>query len=217
MAVAAGAAWYREIQIHEDLGHVCRVCGMIVREGLTQSLIISGERHQGQEHISLKSVQRILMRLSLVNVRIAEELNALDIVIHPRHEKQMRPHQLAEILEVDAANRASSLTDVTVDSLVRSINVADGVKARFFTNILSLVESAVEKQSGRRTGLGSKRKCWLVAADSLENTYETAFKKVIPKLWFESSEQCCTSEDFQLNEVDINNSGDELLDNRTMC
>uniref|UniRef100_A0A453LDT0 SNF2 N-terminal domain-containing protein n=3 Tax=Aegilops tauschii subsp. strangulata TaxID=200361 RepID=A0A453LDT0_AEGTS len=52
-------------------------------------------RHQGQEHISLKSVQRILMRLSLVNVRIAEELNALDIVIHPRHEKQMRPHQLA--------------------------------------------------------------------------------------------------------------------------
>ena len=45
MAVAAGAAWYREIQIHEDLGHVCRVCGMIVREGLTQSLIISGERY----------------------------------------------------------------------------------------------------------------------------------------------------------------------------
>lgn len=33
-----------EIQIHEDLGHVCRVCGMIVREGLTQSLIIDGER-----------------------------------------------------------------------------------------------------------------------------------------------------------------------------
>uniref|UniRef100_A0A453LDW1 Uncharacterized protein n=1 Tax=Aegilops tauschii subsp. strangulata TaxID=200361 RepID=A0A453LDW1_AEGTS len=33
-----------EIQIHEDLGHVCRVYGMIVREGLTQSLIISGER-----------------------------------------------------------------------------------------------------------------------------------------------------------------------------
>ena len=55
-----------EIQIHEDLGHVCRVCGMIVREGLTQSLIIDGERHQGQDHISLKCVQRILMRLSLV-------------------------------------------------------------------------------------------------------------------------------------------------------
>ena len=37
------------------------------------------------------------------------------------------------------------MTDVIVDSLVRSINVADGVKARFFTNILALVESAVEK------------------------------------------------------------------------
>ncbi|VAI20111.1 unnamed protein product [Triticum turgidum subsp. durum] len=132
-----------EIQIHEDLGHVCRVCGMIVREGLTQSLIIDGER-------------------------IVEELNALDIVIHPRHEKQIRSHQLAgfhflvknlvsdkpggcilahapEILEVDAADRAFSLIDVTVDSLVRSINVADGVKASLFTNILALVESAVEK------------------------------------------------------------------------
>ena len=52
---------------------------------------------------------------------------------------------LSEILEVDAADRAFSLIDVTVDSLVRSINVADGVKARFFTNILALVESAVEK------------------------------------------------------------------------
>ena len=38
-----------------------------------------------------------------------------------------------------------ALTDVTVDNLVWSINVADGVKARFFTNILALVESAVEK------------------------------------------------------------------------
>ena len=37
------------------------------------------------------------------------------------------------------------MTDVTVDNLVRSINVPDGVKARFFTNILALVDSAVEK------------------------------------------------------------------------
>ena len=29
------------------------------------------------------------------DVRIVEELNALDIVIHPRHEKQIRSHQLA--------------------------------------------------------------------------------------------------------------------------
>ena len=58
------------------------------------------------------------------------------LYMHPR---------LSEILEVDAADRAFSLIDVTVDSLVRSINVADGVKASLFTNILALVESAVEK------------------------------------------------------------------------
>uniref|UniRef100_A0A453LDK4 Uncharacterized protein n=1 Tax=Aegilops tauschii subsp. strangulata TaxID=200361 RepID=A0A453LDK4_AEGTS len=45
-----------EIQIHEDLGHVCRVYGMIVREGLTQSLIISGERYV----ICLKYVMMLL-------------------------------------------------------------------------------------------------------------------------------------------------------------
>ena len=28
------------------------------------------------------------------DVRVAEELNALGIAIHPRHEKQMRPHHL---------------------------------------------------------------------------------------------------------------------------
>ena len=57
------------------------------------------------------------------------------LYMHPR---------LSEILEVDAADRASSLTDVTVDNLVRSINVADGAKARFFTNILALAESVGE-------------------------------------------------------------------------
>ena len=38
---------------------------------------------------------------------------------------------LSEMSEVDATDRASRLTDVTVDSLVQSIIVADGVKARF--------------------------------------------------------------------------------------
>ena len=52
-------------------------------------------RHQGQDHISVKCVERILTILSLVMLRVAEELIALDIAIHPRHEKQMRPHQLA--------------------------------------------------------------------------------------------------------------------------
>ena len=33
--------------------------------------------------------------IAVGDVRVAEELIALDIAIHPRHEKQMRPHQLA--------------------------------------------------------------------------------------------------------------------------
>jgi DNA repair and recombination RAD54-like protein len=58
----------------------------------------------------------------------------------------------------------------------------------------------------------------LVAADSLEeNFHETAFKKeVIPKLWFEWSEQHCTSEGFKLNKVDVDDCEDMLLDNKTM-
>ena len=59
------------------------------------TLCLPHVRHQGQDHISLKCVERILTILSLVMLRVAEELIALDIAIHPRHEKQMRPHQLA--------------------------------------------------------------------------------------------------------------------------
>uniref|UniRef100_A0A453LHQ3 Helicase ATP-binding domain-containing protein n=1 Tax=Aegilops tauschii subsp. strangulata TaxID=200361 RepID=A0A453LHQ3_AEGTS len=221
---------------------------------------------------------------------------------------------LSEMSEVAAADRASNLTDAAVDSLVQSINVADGVKARFFTNILALAESAGEKvlafsqyllpmkflerllvktrgwhvgkemfvirgdskctmeereltvaqfnnsadakvlfgsikacgegislvgasrvvildvhlnpsvtrqAIGRAFRPGQQKKVFvyrLVAADSPEeNTHKTAVKKeVIPKLWFEWSEQRCTSEGFQLNEIDIDDCGDELLDNRAM-
>ncbi|KAM0863568.1 hypothetical protein ACQ4PT_044512 [Festuca glaucescens] len=220
---------------------------------------------------------------------------------------------LSEISEVAAADRAINSTDATIDSLVQSINVTDGVKARFFTNILVLANSAGEKvlafgqyilpmkflerllvktkgwhvgkeifvisgdtspeerdlameqfnnsadakvlfgsikacgegislvgasrvvildvhlnpsvtrqAIGRAFRPGQHKKVFvyrLVAADSLEeNFHETAFKKeVIPKLWFEWSEQHCTSEEgFKLNNVDIDNCEDELLDNKTM-
>jgi DNA repair and recombination RAD54-like protein len=57
----------------------------------------------------------------------------------------------------------------------------------------------------------------LVAADcDEEKVHETAFKKkVIPKLWFEWSEHC-TTEDFKLGQVDIDDSGDELLDTKAI-
>lgn len=214
---------------------------------------------------------------------------------------------LSEISEGDAADRASNLTDATVDSLIESIIIKDGVKAKFFFNILSLANSAGEKllafsqyilpmkflerllvkrlgwhvgkeifmisgdtsaddrevamdqfnnsadakvlfgsikacgegislvgasrviildvhlnpsvtrqAIGRAFRPGQQKKVFvyrLVAADSPEvKFHETAFKKeVIPKLWFEWSE-LCTTEDFKLNQVDIDDSEDELLE-----
>ncbi|KAL5221645.1 hypothetical protein ABZP36_026358 [Zizania latifolia] len=214
---------------------------------------------------------------------------------------------LSEISEGAAEDRANNLTDATVDSLIDSINVKDGVKARFFISILSLANSAGEKllafsqyilpmkflerllvkMCGWHVGkeifmisgdtnpedrelamdqfnnsadakvlFGSIRACGegislvgasrviildvhfnpsvtrqaigrafrpgqqkkvfvyrLVAADSSEvNFHETAFKKeVVQKLWFEWSEHC-TTEDFKLNQIDIDDSGDKLLE-----
>uniref|UniRef100_A0A0E0AST1 Helicase C-terminal domain-containing protein n=1 Tax=Oryza glumipatula TaxID=40148 RepID=A0A0E0AST1_9ORYZ len=209
---------------------------------------------------------------------------------------------LSEISEANAVDR-----DDRVDSLVNSINLRDGVKARFFLNILALANSAGEKlvafsqytfpmkflerllvkemgwhvgkeifvingdtsmedgqlamdqfngsadakvlfgsikafgegislvgasrivildvhlnPSVTRQAIGStfrpgqKKKVFvyrLVAADSPEEkAHETAFnKEVIPKLWFQWSGHC-TTEDFKLNQVCINGSGDELLE-----
>ncbi|XP_052162233.1 protein CHROMATIN REMODELING 35-like isoform X2 [Oryza glaberrima] len=214
---------------------------------------------------------------------------------------------LSEISEGDAADRATNLTDATVDSLIESIIIKDGVKAKFFFNILSLANSAGEKllafsqyilpmkflerllvkrlgwhvgkeifmisgdtsaddrevamdqfnnsadakvlfgsikacgegislvgasrviildvhlnpsvtrqAIGRAFRPGQQKKVFvyrLVAADSPEvKFHETAFKKeVIPKLWFEWSE-LCTTEDFKLNQVHIDDSEDELLE-----
>ncbi|AQK41723.1 Protein CHROMATIN REMODELING 35 [Zea mays] len=218
---------------------------------------------------------------------------------------------LSGLSEVNAENRAHTLRDDSVDSLMDSINVRDGVKANFFMNILSLANSAGEKvlafsqyilpmtfferllvkkkgwhvgreifmisgdtsQEDREAAVdrfnssadakvlfGSIRACGegisivgasrvvildvhlnpsvtrqaigrafrpgqqkkvfvyrLVAADSDEvKVHETAFKKeVIQKLWFEWSEQC-TTENFKLGQVDIDDSGDELLDTRAI-
>ncbi|KAM0822943.1 hypothetical protein ACQ4PT_071196 [Festuca glaucescens] len=219
---------------------------------------------------------------------------------------------LSEMSEVDAADRAVNLKDATIDSLVQSINVTDGAKARFFTNILALANSAGEKllafgsyilpmkflerllvktrgwhvgkeifvisgdtspeerevamdqfnnspdakvlfgsikacgegislvgasrvvildvhlnpsvtrqAIGRAFRPGQQKKVFvyrLVAADSPEEgDHETAFKKeVIPKLWFEWSEQHCTSDNFKLSKVEIDDCEDELLDNNAM-
>ncbi|KAK3123178.1 hypothetical protein QOZ80_8AG0625480 [Eleusine coracana subsp. coracana] len=219
---------------------------------------------------------------------------------------------LSEISEVNAEDRVNSLTDKSVDNMIDSVNFRDGVKARFFMNILSLAESAGEKllafsqyilpmkflerllvkmkgwhvgkeifvisgdassedrdlakdkfnssadakvlfgsikacgegislvgasrviildvylnpsvtrqAIGRAFRPGQQKKVFvyrLVAAESPEErSHETAFKKeVIPKLWFEWSEQCTTG-DFKLDQIDVDDCGDEFLDNKAMC
>ncbi|WVZ77981.1 hypothetical protein U9M48_025767 [Paspalum notatum var. saurae] len=218
---------------------------------------------------------------------------------------------LAELSEVNAEDRANTFADNLIDSLMDSINVNDGVKARFFINIVSLANSAGEKvlafsqyiapmkflermliklkgwhvgreifmisgntsqedrelavsqfnnsddakvlfgsikacgegislvgasrvvildvhvnpsvtrqAIGRAFRPGQEKKVFvyrLVAAESPEEmSHETAFKKeVIPKLWFEWSEHCIT-EDFKLCQIDIDDSGDELLDTKAV-
>jgi DNA repair and recombination protein RAD54 and RAD54-like protein len=52
---------------------------------------------------------------------------------------------LSEISEANAEYRAKTLTNMSVDCMIDPINVRDGVKARFFMNILSLAISAGEK------------------------------------------------------------------------
>ncbi|KQJ95949.1 protein CHROMATIN REMODELING 35 [Brachypodium distachyon] len=81
--------------------------------------------------------------------------------------------------------------------------------------------SVTRQAIGRAFRPGQQKKVFvyrLVAADSAEESFhETAFKKeVIPKLWFEWSEQHCTTDDFKLNQTDIDVCGDELLDNQAM-
>ncbi|TVU42390.1 hypothetical protein EJB05_08792 [Eragrostis curvula] len=218
---------------------------------------------------------------------------------------------LSEISEVNAEDRNNSLTDNSINSMIDSINVRDGVKARFFMNILSLAESAGEKllafsqyilpmkflerllvkmkgwhvgkeifmisgdtssedrdlakdqfnnsadakvlfgsitacgegislvgasrviildvhlnpsvtrqAIGRAFRPGQQKKVFvyrLVAAESPEEkSHETTLKKeVIPKLWFEWSEHC-TTEDFKLDQIEVDDCADELLDNKAM-
>nr|CAB3452708.1 unnamed protein product [Digitaria exilis] len=80
---------------------------------------------------------------------------------------------------------------------------------------------AVTRQAiGRAFRPGQQKKVFvyrLIAADSAEEKHhKTAFKKeVIQKLWFEWSEHC-TTEDFKLVQVDIDESMDELLDTKAM-
>ncbi|CAL5067968.1 unnamed protein product [Urochloa decumbens] len=223
----------------------------------------------------------VFLKLTPVQKEITQKMGAYGKLKRNAVDTSLYIHPcLSEISEANAEDRANTLTDKSMDIMIDSINVRDGVKAWFFMNILSLANSAGEKllafsQLDQKTELivdqfnnsadakvlfgaikacgegislvgasrvvildihenpsvtrqaigrafrpGQQKKVFvyrLVAAESdEENRHETAFKKeVISKLWFEWSEHC-TTEDFKLGQVDIDDSGDELLDTNAM-
>ncbi|KAL6599141.1 hypothetical protein ACP70R_046005 [Stipagrostis hirtigluma subsp. patula] len=67
-----------DIRIHEDLGHVCRIC------------VASRRRTNTYEGQHSKDADEI----DYGPVKLSEDFIVAHIAIHPRHAKQMRPHQL---------------------------------------------------------------------------------------------------------------------------
>uniref|UniRef100_A0A0E0A7S5 Helicase C-terminal domain-containing protein n=1 Tax=Oryza glumipatula TaxID=40148 RepID=A0A0E0A7S5_9ORYZ len=156
-----------DIRIHEDLGHVCRICGMIVRKAET---IIDYQ---------WKKASRTRTNYYESRSKDADEIDTG---------------------AVKACGEGISLVGAS----------------RVIILDVHLNPSVTRQAIGRAFRPGQQKKVFvyrLVAADSPEvKFHETAFKKeVIPKLWFEWSE-LCTTEDFKLNQVDIDDSEDELLE-----
>uniref|UniRef100_A0A0E0QGW7 Helicase ATP-binding domain-containing protein n=1 Tax=Oryza rufipogon TaxID=4529 RepID=A0A0E0QGW7_ORYRU len=82
-----------DIRIHEDLGHVCRICGMIVRKAET---IIDYQWKKASRTRTnyYESRSKDADEIDTGAVKVSEDFIVSDIAIHPRHAKQMRPHQL---------------------------------------------------------------------------------------------------------------------------
>uniref|UniRef100_A0A0E0EAJ8 Helicase ATP-binding domain-containing protein n=1 Tax=Oryza meridionalis TaxID=40149 RepID=A0A0E0EAJ8_9ORYZ len=82
-----------DIRIHEDLGHVCRICGMIVRKAET---IIDYQWKKASRTRTnyYESRSKDADDIDTGAVKVSEDFIVSDIAIHPRHAKQMRPHQL---------------------------------------------------------------------------------------------------------------------------
>ncbi|XP_024314539.1 protein CHROMATIN REMODELING 35 [Brachypodium distachyon] len=80
-----------QIEIHEDLGHVCRICSMIVRKA---DMIFDFEWRKVSSRSRSYFKETRSSEIVLGNVTVYEDLTALDVAIHPRHAQHIRPHQL---------------------------------------------------------------------------------------------------------------------------
>ncbi|KQK05656.1 hypothetical protein BRADI_2g21450v3, partial [Brachypodium distachyon] len=82
-----------QIVIREDLGHVCRVCGMIVRKADT-IFDYQWEKESRPRSYLYGTRSKDAGEIVVGNVTVSEDLIALDVAIHPRHAQHIKPHQL---------------------------------------------------------------------------------------------------------------------------
>ncbi|PKA55650.1 DNA repair and recombination protein RAD54 [Apostasia shenzhenica] len=88
----------------------------------------------------------VLLKLTLKQKNIASKLRKLEIFKGNSVGSAVYLHpNLKEVAESVDGDRAESLSDDKVDGVIGSSNIRDGVKTKFFLNILSLSESAGEK------------------------------------------------------------------------
>ncbi|XWS67861.1 hypothetical protein CRYUN_Cryun04dG0041300 [Craigia yunnanensis] len=82
--------------LKDDLGYVCRICGVIERGIET---IIDIQYNKAKKSINTYALEprnaKIRDSIETVGVKFSEDdLTVTDITAHPRHMKQMKPHQL---------------------------------------------------------------------------------------------------------------------------
>ncbi|KAG2632888.1 hypothetical protein PVAP13_2NG121503 [Panicum virgatum] len=82
-----------DIRIHEDLGHVCRVCGMIVRRAET-IIDYQWKKASRRRTSCYGGHSKDADEIDCGSIKLSDDFIVSDIAIHPRHAKQMRPHQL---------------------------------------------------------------------------------------------------------------------------
>ncbi|KAK2654722.1 hypothetical protein Ddye_014578 [Dipteronia dyeriana] len=186
--------------LKDDLGYVCRICGVIERR--IETIIdvqFNKAKKSTRTYASDYRSGKDRDSSDMVGVKLSEDdLVVTDIAAHPRHKKQMKPHQVEgfNFLRRDFLDELPGLVDFTVllnptpkqkiegqklkkfsrkfkicaaesavflhpmlsslfensvptddkmDELLEKLDVRDGVKAKFFLNMLNLCESSGER------------------------------------------------------------------------
>ncbi|XVE93689.1 hypothetical protein REPUB_Repub01dG0215800 [Reevesia pubescens] len=82
--------------LKDDLGYVCRICGVIER-GIETIIDIQHNKMKRSSHTYASEPRNAKNRelIETVGIKLSEDdLTVTDIAAHPRHMKQMKPHQV---------------------------------------------------------------------------------------------------------------------------